>query len=62
MFWSRAHSLYRVLIGSASENYVPTSAARDDGLQEHSLVDELTAPGGIRAAPPRENIVDFVRR
>jgi hypothetical protein len=26
------------------------------------LVDEITAPGGIRAVPPREKVVDFLRR
>lgn len=46
----------------SSDNYVPASATRDDGLQEKTLVDEITAPGGIRAVPPREKVVDFLRR
>lgn len=30
--------------------------------QEKRLVDEITAPGGVRAAPPREMLSSFVSR
>ncbi|XP_062508072.1 AP-4 complex accessory subunit Tepsin-like isoform X2 [Corticium candelabrum] len=53
--WSHSHS-------SSTDTYVPTSASRDDWLQENNLVDDITASGGIRAAPPREKVVNFVHR
>ena len=30
--------------------------------QEQRLVDDITAPGGVRAAPPRESLNKFVAR
>ena len=30
--------------------------------QERRLVEEITAPGGVRAAPPRERLNAFVNR
>lgn len=30
--------------------------------QEQRLVDEITAPGGVRAAPPRESLNKFITR
>ncbi len=30
--------------------------------QERRLVDEITAPGGVKAAPPREMLASFINR
>jgi hypothetical protein len=30
--------------------------------QEQKLVDDITAPGGVRAAPPRESLNKFITR
>ena len=30
--------------------------------QERRLVDDITAPGGVRAAPPRESLNTFITR
>ena len=30
--------------------------------QERLLVEEITAPGGVRAAPPRESLNAFINR
>lgn len=41
---------------------LPSSSGRDEWLQEKNLVDELTAPGGIRAAPPKDKLAHFLDR
>ena len=33
-----------------------------DNEQERKLVDEITAPGGVRAAPSRELLTTFITR
>ena len=39
-----------------------TPTYQGDNEQERKLVDEITAPAGVRAAPPKEDLKTFISR
>ena len=52
--------------GAVNVGGVSGGVARDEEAsyteQERLLVEEITAPGGVRAAPPRESLNTFINR
>ena len=52
--------------GAVNVRGVSGGVARDEEAsyteQERRLVEEITAPGGVRAAPPRESLNTFINR
>ena len=52
-----ADLLYRIQSKSAGG-----SGGGSGGEQERLLVEEITAPGGVRAAPPRDVLNNFITR
>ena len=61
-FYLIIHDNYYTSCTFSQVNAGTTPTRAVDNEQERKLVEDITTPGGIRVAPPKEDLVRFISR